>query len=94
MTTTSFIKDVAKVSGQTIKSVKEISDAFETVIREKIKSGESFKLFDVNYSVKDVPERSGFNPLTKEHTTFPPTKKVSVKASSTLKNYLKEDDSE
>lgn len=89
MTSSQFIKEVATKNGMTQKAVKEMADIFEIAIKEKVKNGETFKVFDVTFSVKDVPERSGFNPLTKEPATYPATKKVCLKPSVDLKKSAK-----
>lgn len=90
MTSTNFIKEVAAKGGISQKAAREISYVFEEVLREFLSRGESVKVMDVNYSVKDVEARTGRNPATGESIDIPATKKVSVKASSTLKNFVKQ----
>lgn len=89
MTSSQFIKEVATKYGMTQKAVKEMADIFETAIKEKVKNGETIKVFDITFSVKDVPERSGFNPLTMKPAVYPATKKVSLKPSSDFKKVAK-----
>ena len=54
MTSTSFIKEVAQVSGLSQKAVKEMASTFESVLKDILARGESVKFADVNYSVKDI----------------------------------------
>lgn len=89
MTSTSFIKEVAAKGGISQKAAREISYVFEDVLRDFLSRGESVKVMDVNYAVKDVEARTGRNPATGEAIDIPATKKVLVKASSTLKNFVK-----
>lgn len=89
MTSKNFIKEVAQKTGMTQKAVKETIYAVEDVLKEVIARGESVKVMDVNYSVKDVEARTGRNPLTGESLDLPATKKVVVKPSATLKKLVK-----
>ena len=89
MTSTSFIKEVAQVSGLSQKAVKEMASTFESVLKDILARGESVKFADVNYYVKDIEARTGRNPATGETLELPATKKVIVKPSSTLKKIVK-----
>lgn len=89
MTSTQFIKDVAATykaeKKWSQKDVKEFVDAIETVIKEKVSNGESFKVCDVNFGVKDVPAHTGRNPSTGEAIDVPASKRITLKPASDLK---------
>ena len=89
MTSKNFIKEVAEKTGMTQKAVKETIYAVEDILKEVIARGESVKVMDVNYSVKDVDARIARNPATGETFEVPATKKVVVKPSSSMKKVVK-----
>lgn len=89
MTSEVFIKEVANVSGMTLKAVREMTKTFESVLKDVVARGESVKFADINISVKDVDAHVGRNPATGESIEVPASRKVVVKPSSTLKKIVK-----
>ena len=89
MTSKTFIKEVAEKGGLTQKTVKEVVSILEDVLKETLSRGESVKVMDVNYSVKDVDARTARNPATGETFEAPATRRVIVKPSSALKKIVK-----
>ena len=87
MTSKDFVREVANCCDFTIADVKSVLSAVESAMKDKIMAGEEFKLLDVSYSVKEMPPRTGFNPLTKERIEIPAKNKIVVKASSKLKKF-------
>lgn len=89
MTSTQFIKDVAAANKAekkwSQKDVREFLDAVEAMIKTKVANGETFKVCDVTYSVKDTAPRTGHNPRTGETIDIPASKRVAFKAASDLK---------
>lgn len=90
MTSKTFIKEVADKTSLSQKYVKEILYDIEEVLKEVISRGETVKVMDINYSVKDVDARIARNPSTGETFEVPATKKVVVKPSSSMKKVVKE----
>lgn len=92
MTSKSFIKEVAlkyKNSGVTQKSLKMYVDIIEDSIKDRIASGEQFKVCDLTFSVKDVPACERRNPMNGETIHCDETKKLKVKPSVDMKRVVR-----
>ena len=89
MTSSKFIKMVAANTNYSQKAIHEMLDAVEAVMVEALKSGESFKIMDINMGTADVGERTARNPQTGEAVTVPAHKRVTLKASKGLKDACK-----
>lgn len=89
MTTVDFVKELARKSNYSQKTIHEVFMAAEELAHDWIVEGKEFKLMDVNYLIKDVEDRTARNPKTGEAVDVPAHKKVALKMSKTLKNTLK-----
>lgn len=90
MTSVKFMKSFANNAGVSQKNAREILAALEKTIVDCLNSGESFKVADVNMSLKEVPQHEGRNPSTGDVITIPAKNKVCVKVSTSLKNAVNE----
>ena len=89
MTNVEFVKYVANKSGLTQKVIRDVLTAVEDGLSDKLMAGESVKVIDTVFGVKDVEDRECRNPATGETFIKPAHKAVTVKASQTLKNIVK-----
>ena len=86
MTCTKIMKIFATNAGITQKDAKAYLEALEKTIVDALNAGESFKVTDMNLSLKNVPAHEGRNPATGEAMSVPAKNKVCVKISSALKD--------
>lgn len=84
-----LIKAISEKTNYAPKNVKEIMDAFDTVVLETLAIGEDVKTGIATFVVKDTVARDGRNPKTGEIVKIPAGKKVSAKLSKTLKESVK-----
>lgn len=85
MTNVDFRNKFANKAGISQKAASEYLKALEDTIVESLVAGDEFKVADVNFAVKDVPAHEGRNPSTGETIHVEASKRVVVKAASTLK---------
>ena len=89
MTKGEFVKAIAKKSGETQKTIDEILSAYQEVVLETLKSGETIKLVGFgNYEVSETKDRIGRNPQTGEEMTIKGRKTPKFKFSKTAKDEI------
>lgn len=92
MTNVDFVKDVAAEADVTQKVVKQVVVAAEKIIKERLTEGREFKAFDINFSVKEKPERRGYNPRERKFVVYPASKRLILKPAKNLKDLVKSQD--
>lgn len=92
MTKKKLIKAIATETNITQKDVIAVLDTLKAVVVDTVQNGKDVKIADfVNFSVKEVPERSGITQLgeNKGKKWVKPThKEVKVKLSKSVKTCL------
>ena len=84
-----FLKAVSQRTSATQNDVKKIFDAIAELQAELLAKGEPVILQNIGkLTVKDVAEKKGVNPQTKEKIIIPARKAVKFKASSIIKNII------
>lgn len=87
MNKTELIKATAKKAEKTIGVTGEVFAALQEVIVETLKAGEDIKVPGLgSLTVKDVPERTGRNPLTGSAIVTPAHKTVKAKLAPAVKD--------
>lgn len=83
-----LIKEAAQKSGLSQKDAQRIIDSTLSVISDHLRNGEEVIIPDFGkLSVKNVPERTGTNPQTKEKITIAAHSKVVFKPYSLITLY-------
>lgn len=89
MTSKDFVRDVAEKYSLTQKEVREVLDACEETLKEKLIDGESVKVLDVTFEAKVVPAHTGRNPKTGESLEIPASHRLSVRPAVGFKKAIK-----
>lgn len=83
-----LIKEVSSRSGVSQKDAQRVFDSIMAVIGDKLRDNGEVVIPDFGkFSIKQVPERQGINPATKEKITIPAHSKVTFKPYSLITLY-------
>ena len=88
MTSTKIMKSFATNAGITQKDAKAYLEALEKTIVDALNAGESFKVTDLNLSLKNVPAHDGRNPSTGEAIHIPAMRKPKFIAGTYFKEIV------
>lgn len=86
MNKSEFIRAISDKAGITMKDIDAVYSAMLEVVEETLKAGDKIQLVGVGtVELKDVAEKTGINPKTKEAVTIPACKKPAFKFGSAYK---------
>jgi len=85
-----LIREMARRASFTIGDVEVILETLIDVMEDCIFKGEEIKVrrFGILY-LQNIPERAGWNRITKSRTTYPPTKRIIFKLAENIRNAWK-----
>lgn len=89
MTSKDFVRDVAEKYSLTQKEVREVLDACEETLKEKLIDGEVVKVLDITFETKSVPAHTGRNPQTGEAVEIPAGHRLSMRPAIGFKKAIK-----
>lgn len=89
MTSKDFVRNVAEKYSLTQKEVREVLDACEETLKEKLVAGEVVKVLDVTFEAKSVPTHTGRNPQTGEAIEIPAGHRLSMRPAVGFKEAIK-----
>lgn len=89
MTSKDFVRSVAEKYSLTQKEVREVLDACEETLKEKLVAGEVVKVLDVTFEAKSVPAHTGRNPQTGEAIEIPAGHRLSMRPAVGFKEAIK-----
>lgn len=89
MTSKDFVRNVAEKYSLTQKEVREVLDACEEILKEKLVAGEVVKVLDVTFEAKSVPAHTGRNPQTGEAIEIPAGHRLSMRPAVGFKEAIK-----
>lgn len=89
MTSKDFVRNVAEKYSLTQKEVREVLDACEETLKEKLVAGEVVKVLDVTFEAKSVPAHTGRNPQTGEAIEIPAGHRLSMRPAVGFKEAIK-----
>ncbi len=86
MNKSEFIRSMAEKAGCTRAIAEANFDAFIDTITDALKEGDKIQLVGFGtFEIKDVPAKTGINPLTQEKVDIPASKKPSLKFGNSYK---------
>ena len=89
MNKSEFIKEIANKTGFTVKQASEACDAFISVIKDAMKSGEKLSITGFgSFEGKVRPARDAINPATGDRISLPETRIPAFKPAKLLKEEL------
>lgn len=89
MTSKDFVRNVAEKYSLTQKEVREVLDACEETLKEKLVAGEVVKVLDVTFEAKSVPAHTGRNLQTGEAIEIPAGHRLSMRPAVGFKEAIK-----
>jgi DNA-binding protein HU-beta len=89
MTSKDFVRNVAEKYSLTQKEVREVLDACEETLKEKLVAGDVVKVLDVTFEAKSVPAHTGRNPQTGEAIEIPAGHRLSMRPAVGFKEAIK-----
>jgi DNA-binding protein HU-beta len=88
MLTKDVVKAIAEITGGTQKDAKAHLDAFREVVVSALERGEDVELKGfVNFTSKEVAERTAKNPQTGEDVVVPAHRKASASLAKSLRKF-------